>query len=90
LATDAKPEAIRSWTAASETRDFRQARWESKAVTANDSEGRQFVIDLEKPTDGFTAVFAEAQFNGRPMPFYLSTNLRVLPAAETAAAVDGN
>jgi PhoPQ-activated pathogenicity-related protein len=90
LATDAKPEAVRAWTAASESRDFRQARWESKPVSADDSEGRRFVVEVEKPANGFAAVFAEAQFNGQAMPFYLSTNLRVLPASEAAEAVDGN
>jgi PhoPQ-activated pathogenicity-related protein len=90
LTTDAKPEAVRSWTAASETRDFRQARWESKAVPAKEGDGRRFVIDLKRPADGFAAVFAEAQFNGQPMPFYLSTNLRVVPAVAAAGTVDGN
>jgi PhoPQ-activated pathogenicity-related protein len=90
LTTDAKPEAVRSWTAASETRDFRQVRWESQSVPANAGEGRRFVIDLKRPAGGFAAVFAEAQFNGQPMPLYLSTNLRVVPAVETVGAVEGN
>ncbi|HEY3391388.1 MAG TPA: hypothetical protein VGK58_01680, partial [Lacipirellulaceae bacterium] len=85
-----QPEAVRSWIAASESRDFRQARWESKAVPAKEGDGRRFVIELKRPADGFAAVFAEAQFNGQPMPFYLSTNLRVLPGVETVGAVDGN
>ncbi len=65
-------------------------RWESEAVPADEGEGRRFVIEIAKPADGFAAVFAEAEFNGRPMPFYLSTNLRVVPAVEPAATVDGN
>ncbi|HJQ79603.1 MAG TPA: PhoPQ-activated protein PqaA family protein [Lacipirellulaceae bacterium] len=90
LTTDAKPVTVRSWTAESDSRDFRQARWESQSVPANAGEGRRFVIDLKRPADGFAAVFAEAQFNGQPMPFYLSTNLRVVPGVATAGAVDGN
>jgi PhoPQ-activated pathogenicity-related protein len=90
LSTDTKPEAVRSWTAASETRDFRQSRWDSKTVASDDGEARQFVIEIEKPAHGFAAVFAEAQFNGQPMPFYLSTNLRVLPGLEAAASAGGN
>jgi PhoPQ-activated pathogenicity-related protein len=90
LSSDTKPEAVRSWNAASETRDFREASWESQAVTASDNEGRRFVVEIEKPADGFAAVFAEAEFNGRPIPFYLSTNLRVVPADEAAATGGGN
>jgi PhoPQ-activated pathogenicity-related protein len=90
LSSDTKPEAVRSWNAASETRDFREARWESQPVPADDGEGRRYVIEVKKPADGFAAVFAEAEFNGRPMPFNLSTNLRVVPPVEAAATVDGN
>ena len=90
LATDARPEAVRSWTAESDSRDFRQARWESQSVRADGGEGRRFVIDLKKPANGFAAVFAEAQFNGQPMPFYLSTNLRVVAPGAAGGTVDGN
>lgn len=90
LSTDTKPEAVRSWTATSDSRDFRQARWDSKTVAAQDGQTRRFVIEVEKPAQGFAAVFAEAQFNGQPMPFYLSTNLRVLSGLEPAGPVDGD
>jgi PhoPQ-activated pathogenicity-related protein len=90
LSSDSKPEAVRMWTANSETRDFREARWESQDVRAEGGEGRRFVVDIKKPARGFAAIFAEAQFNGRPMPFYLSTNLRVVPAGEAAETVGGN
>jgi PhoPQ-activated pathogenicity-related protein len=90
LSSDTKPEAVRSWNAASETRDFREASWESQDVSASDGEGRRFVVEIEKPANGFAAVFAEAEFNGRPMAFYLSTNLRVVSAGEAAATGGGN
>jgi hypothetical protein len=35
-------------------------------------------------------VFAEAQFNGRAMPFYLSTDLRVTGPAEAGSSGGGN
>jgi PhoPQ-activated pathogenicity-related protein len=90
LSSDTLPESVRSWRAASKTRDFREVRWESQAVKADDSDGRRYVIDLGKPATGFAAIFAEAQFNGRPMPFYLSTNLRVVAESGLTGSVDGN
>lgn len=90
LSSDTTPEGVRSWMATAETRDFREVRWESQPVKSDDAEGRQYVIELPKPASGFAAMFAEAQFNGRPMPFYLSTNLRVVPEADIAESGAGN
>jgi len=90
LTSDTAPEAVRSWTAAAQTRDFREVEWDSQEVKAEGAEGRRFVVDLKKPESGFAAVFAEAEFNGRPMPFYLSTNLRVVPEASSSGSAAGN
>jgi PhoPQ-activated pathogenicity-related protein len=90
LTSDTVPEVVRSWTAAAETRDFREVEWDSQQVKADGAEGRRFVVDLKKPANGFAAVFAEAEFNGRPMPFYLSTNLRVVPDASGSSSAAGN
>jgi len=90
LSADTKPVSVTSWTAAADTRDFRRARWIAQAVPPGDQDGRRFVIDLKKPSSGFAAAFAEAQFNGRTMPFYLSTNLRVVPEAAISSTPGGN
>ena len=89
LSCDTKPESVTAWTARAKTRDFREAQWAPRPAQLSEQNDGGFVVDLKKPADGFAAVFAEAQFNGRAMPFYLSTNLRVTAPAKTAAASSG-
>jgi PhoPQ-activated pathogenicity-related protein len=89
LTSDIKPVAVTSWTTTSATRDFREATWTSRAAQQSPAEEHKFMIDLKKPASGFAAVFAEAQFNGQPMPFYLSTNLQVVQPPSTAASAAG-
>jgi PhoPQ-activated pathogenicity-related protein len=89
LTSDTKPVAVTSWTTTSATRDFREATWVSRAARKDQGE-ENFVVELKKPTSGFAAVFAEAQFNGRTMPYYLSTNLRVVEPAAVGTAAGGN
>jgi PhoPQ-activated pathogenicity-related protein len=90
LASDTTPAAVNAWTTTSATRDFREAKWTSRPAQRNGDGEQSFVVDLKKPSAGFAAVFAEAQFNGRTMPFYLSTNLQVVQPAVTASAGGGN
>jgi PhoPQ-activated pathogenicity-related protein len=90
VACDTKPAAVVSWTTASATRDFREAKWVSRAAQRDPSEEHKFVVEIQKPGHGFAAVFAEAQFNGRSLPFYLSTNLQVVQPATAATAAGGN
>jgi PhoPQ-activated pathogenicity-related protein len=90
VSSDTRPVAVTSWTTTSKTRDFREATWVSRAARRNEGADPTYVIDLEKPTDGFAAVFAEAQFNDRAMPFYLSTNLQVVHAASAGSDAGGN
>ena len=66
-----------------------KSQWNSQPAQSDEAKDGRFVVDLKKPADGFAAVFAEAQFNGRAMPFYLSTDLRVAKPAKTAAATSG-
>jgi PhoPQ-activated pathogenicity-related protein len=81
LSSDTQPVEVTSWTTTSKTRDFRDANWVSRAADRGDGENHSYVFDVDKPATGFGGLFAEAQFNGRTMPFFLSTNLQVLPAA---------
>jgi len=84
VSTDIAPTTVKAWTATSDTRDFREAKWTSYPAKQN-GDGNSFVIDLPQPRQGFAAVFAEAQYNGKSLPFYLSTDLRVVAAASPAA-----
>ena len=90
VTSDTKPVAVTSWTTTSATRDFREATWISRAAQRDQSHNHSFVIELKKPENGFAAVFAEAQFNGRAMPFFLSTNLQVMQQPTAGTAAGGN
>ena len=89
LSSDTKPQSVMAWTASAKSRDFREAQWTSQPAQSDQTKDGSFVVELKKPVDGFAAVFAEAQFNGRAMPFYLSTDIRVAKPAKTAAATSG-
>jgi PhoPQ-activated pathogenicity-related protein len=86
LSSDTRPEAVTAWTTKSASRDFREANWISRAARRNNDTEGSFVVELKKPASGFAALFAEAQFHGRTMPFYLSTNLQVVSAAASTEA----
>jgi PhoPQ-activated pathogenicity-related protein len=88
LSCDVQPTAVTAWKASAKTRDFRESQWISGPASAKEENGT-YVAELEKPAEGFAALFAEAQFNGRAMPFYLSTNLRVTAATATATSSSG-
>lgn len=75
-----KPAQVRVWTATSKTRDFREAKFTSHEIKPN---SEHYVYKLPAPESGYAALFGEAQFNGESVPFYLSTNVRIVgqPAA---------
>ncbi len=68
------------WTASAPTRDFRRAKWTSRALVPDDA-GR-YRADLPAPAEGFSAAFAEAVYARGLLPLHLTTTVRVLgPAA---------
>ena len=74
------PAVFRVWTTENATADLRKARWASDALRSPNGHA-EYRLARGK---SYQAVFIEAEFrNGRPMPLYLSTNLRVLPPAGT-------
>jgi PhoPQ-activated pathogenicity-related protein len=77
LTSDIAPSAVRKWTAASKSRDFRKAEWHSAPVHAKQNDERTFLADLANPTTGFNAMFLEAEFEDSPLSFNLSTTLHV-------------
>ena len=87
-----RPEAVRFWVAKSSTRDFRKSRWTSQPGTAG-QEG-SYTYQLPIPSSGYAAVFGEAEYNGRSMPYFLSSNVRIVPqkldppAQESASTED--
>lgn len=62
LSTDVQPTSVRVWQAHSATRDFRDARWISRELTATQGAG-EFEFAHAWPAEGFSACFGEFQFN---------------------------
>ncbi len=75
LRSDIRPYEVRSWTADSDDRDFRDAQWTS---TSLELEGDIYVFELPRPSNGYSAVYGEAVFGEGHSAYYLSTNLAVL------------
>lgn len=75
--SDVPPSGFQVWTAAARNRDFREALWTATAVEANEGIYR---YRLTKRHDGLGAVFGEARFDDDVLPYYLSTNVRIVEA----------
>jgi PhoPQ-activated pathogenicity-related protein len=77
LAADPLPAEALLWTAASDTRDFRGAKWASRRVPLADGRCRE---RLEPPAAGFRASLIECRYARAPLPVYLSTGPLVVAA----------
>jgi PhoPQ-activated pathogenicity-related protein len=75
--SDIKPREVRVWTATSDTRDFRDSKWESHPAAA-DGDGYSF--DAAQPAKGFSALFGEAVYDFDGLPLFLSTNVKIVAA----------
>ncbi len=80
--SDLAPQKVQVWLAQSQTRDFRNSRWKS---TAAELDGDTFVYELDVPESGYVGMFGEAVYDHGSLPFYLSTNVRLVPSPEVAA-----
>lgn len=72
---DVEPAQVSAWVATAATRDFRDSQWTSQALTPVDGTWR---YDLPLPEEGYAALFGEAIFQTDRMPYYLSTNVRIV------------
>lgn len=72
--SDEPPEGMLLWTAASDTRDFRPARWRPEPVAAS---GDAWQASLPRPERGFAAWLVEARYPRAPLPLSLTTNVHV-------------
>ena len=77
LTADPLPAETLLWTAASETRDFRGARWTSQRVQLADGRCRE---PLTRPEAGFRAAVVECRYAREPLPVYLSSGPLVVAA----------
>ena len=77
VACETQPERVTLWTAASESRDFRMARWSSEPVEAVGAEWR---VPIARPTRGYAAGLVELEFAREPVPLVLTSGVKVLRA----------
>ncbi len=73
--SDAAPREVSAWVATAPTRDFRDAKWESHPA---ESRAGAWYYELPMPEKGFAAMFGEAVFATDKLPFYLSTNVKIV------------
>jgi PhoPQ-activated pathogenicity-related protein len=74
---------MRAWSASSESRDFREARWSSHRCRRS---GDNHACSVARARNGYTAVYAEAWFSDRGYPdFPLATVVCIVGAPGTEA-----
>lgn len=79
IRADPAPANVTWWHADSADRDFRDARWRPARL---EPEGSTHVIELPRPESGYRAVYADLTFAHGAAPYYLSTAIAVMSAAE--------
>jgi hypothetical protein len=78
------PRRVLVWSARSETRDFREARWKSQPCK---KQGEGYLCSATRAKEGYTAAFAETMFRDEGAPiFSTSTTVCLLgpPKSELA------
>ncbi len=75
FSADVKPRRAYAWVAYAPSRDFRQANWSAQRLRRN-SNGYRF--EIERPREGYAAVFGEAVFGKWRKAYYLSSNVRIV------------
>ncbi len=73
--SDLKPASVVAWTATAKSRDFRESKWTSQPARL---ENGKYRFDLPVPAKGFAAAFGEATFANGSIPYFLSTNVRIV------------
>ena len=66
--------SVNLWTASSDSRDFRKARW---TQTPADAAG-EVTLKIPAASEKFTAAFGEVVFDFEGLPFHDSTQIRIL------------
>jgi PhoPQ-activated pathogenicity-related protein len=75
------PQRVVAWLAESPTRDFREARWSSQPMQPT-ADGHEFVLPLSET--GLQAIFGEAVFATDRVPYFLSTNVKIVGVPQQA------
>jgi PhoPQ-activated pathogenicity-related protein len=83
VASDVKPAAMRVWLSKSATKDFRDSPWESMELDAA-GDGKSATFERGLPPTGYAAMFAEAEFKDLDVPYFFSTQVKIVGAQEAA------
>lgn len=67
------PTSVRLWVAESATKDFREAKWNSKPIKEVNG---SFLGEVPKPQSGHVALYGEVFFNAYGQEYSLSTQIR--------------
>ena len=75
LAIESNPPALSAklWVAKSDTRDFRQAKWNPTPISLSDTKG---VAEVDRPESGFIAILGDLEFEIEGLHYHLSTQVR--------------
>lgn len=79
--SDKKPMKVVVWSTTSTTKDFRESKWEQKPAEEVDGKYR---FELAKPESGYAALFGEAVYKEGNLPYFLSTNVRIVAPTDAA------
>jgi PhoPQ-activated pathogenicity-related protein len=79
---DQKPSKVSAWVATSASRDFRDSKWSSHTLEPIDG---HYLYQLALPESGYAAVFGEAVFDTDLLPYFLSTNVKIVKAKGDAS-----
>ena len=81
VASDVPVTRMQAWRAHSKSRDFRNARWTREEMSRTDD---GYATGVAAPDNGYSAVFGEAVYDGKPLPFFLSTNVQVIGGKQSS------
>lgn len=72
--SNSAPKSTHLWKAHSESKDFRDSKWESDELTADSG---SFMGEIARPAQGHVAYYCELRFDYHGLPYSLCTIIRV-------------
>jgi len=75
ITPDQNPKSVSVWVATSDTKDFRNSKWQE---TKLEPIGSQYMYILKNPQNGYAAIFGEAVYPSGDKEYFLSTEVRII------------
>ncbi|MCB9938423.1 MAG: phenylacetic acid degradation protein [Planctomycetaceae bacterium] len=73
VSSTGKPKSVHLWVAHSDSRDFRESKWESHEL---EGDAGSFVGSIAKPERGHVAYYSEVRYEHHGLPYSLCTVIR--------------